>query len=84
MAKTAAERQAAYRDRRATAGENGEKRINTWVDAGAALALDRLAQHHGLSKRAILEQLVLAADEEIHSGLDPDSIEWATYFKVKQ
>ncbi len=84
MAKTAAERQADYRDRRATAGDNGEKRINTWVDAGVALALDRLAQHHKLSKRAMLERLVLAADEGIVSTLDPDSVEWATYFEVTQ
>lgn len=84
MAMTAAERQAAYRDRRATAGDNGERRINTWVSTGAALALDRLAQHHKLSKRAMLERLVLAADEGITSTLDPDSVEWGAYFEVTQ
>ena len=62
MAKTAAQRQADYRGRRATAGDNGERRINTWVSTGAALALARLAQHHGLSRRELLERLVLAAD----------------------
>ncbi len=84
MAKTAAERQADYRERRATAGENGERRLNTWVSTGAALALDRLARRHGLSKRAMLERLVLDADEGIVSALDPDSAEWATYFEVTQ
>lgn len=84
MAKTAAERQADYRERRVTAGENGERRLNTWVSTGAALALDRLARRHGLSKRAMLERLVLDADEGIVSALDPDSAEWATYFEVTQ
>lgn len=65
MAKTAAERQAAYRSRRATAGENGDKRINTWVDAGVALALDRLAEHHKLSKREMLECVLLDAYSEL-------------------
>jgi hypothetical protein len=84
MAKTAAQRQADYRSRRATAGDNGERRINTWVSTRAALALARLAQHHGLSRRELLERLVLAADEGIASGLDPDSAERATYFEVVQ
>jgi len=84
MAKTAAQRQAEYRDRRATAGENGERRINTWVSADAALALDRLARHHKLSKREVLERMLCAEDEGVSSGLDPDSAEWATYFEVMQ
>lgn len=84
MAKTAAQRQAEYRDRRVTAGESGERRINTWVSADATLALDRLARHHKLSKRGVLERMLCAEDEGISSGLDPDSAEWATYFKVTQ
>lgn len=68
MAKTVAERQAAYRDRRATAGDNGERRINTWVDAGVALALDRLAKHHKLSKRETLERVLLKAYGELVQG----------------
>lgn len=65
MAKTAAERQADYRVRRATAGENGERRINTWVSTRAALALARLAQHHGLTQRDMLERLLIEAGEGI-------------------
>ena len=84
MAKTAAQRQAEYRDRRATAGENGERRINTWVSTSTALALDRLARHHKLSKREVLERMLRAEDEGVSSGLDPDSAKWATYFEVTQ
>lgn len=64
MAKTAAERQADYRARRATAGEHGESRITAWVSVKAAAALDRLAQHHGLSKRDMLERLLLEAEKD--------------------
>jgi hypothetical protein len=45
MAQTTAERQAAYRARRATAGDdgNGDRRLSTWVTTEADLALARLA-----------------------------------------
>jgi hypothetical protein len=82
--RTAAERQAAYRDCRATAGENGERRINTWVSTGAVLALARLAQHHGLTQRAMLEHLIAVADDTITAELDPMSHAWETYFTVTQ
>ena len=81
---TAAERQAAYRQRRPTAGENGERRINTWVTTGAALALARLAQRSGVTQRDMLEQLITAADDEVVSNLDPRSPEWTAYFSVTQ
>ena len=82
--RTAAERQAAYRNRRPSAGENGERRINTWVNTGAALALARLARHHGLTQRAMLEHLVAVADEAITAKLDPTSNAWDAYFTVTQ
>lgn len=57
-AKTAAERQKAYRERRA--GEAGEQRINTWVAAAALRYLNALAQRHGLTQKIMLERLILA------------------------
>lgn len=81
---TAAKRQAAWRNRRATAGENGERRINTWVSTGAALALARLARHHGLTQRAMLERLIAVADEAVTAELDPMSHAWDAYFTVTQ
>jgi hypothetical protein len=56
MAQSGAARQAVYRQRRAMAGDNGERRINTWVATGAALTLARVARHHGVSQREILER----------------------------
>jgi hypothetical protein len=80
--KTAAERQAAYRRSRSTAGENGERRINTWVSTGAALALARLARHHGVTHREILERLIVAADKRIVAKIDYPSPEWTAYMRV--
>jgi hypothetical protein len=84
MAKTVAERQAAYRKGRAEAGENGERRLNTWVSTGSSLALDRLAKRYGVTKREMIERLVLEADQKIVGSLDPDSREWEEYFSVTQ
>jgi hypothetical protein len=81
-ARTVAERQAAYRKARPTAGENGERRINTWVTTGAALALARLARHHDLTQRQMLERLITVADDKITSKLDPGSPEWDAYISV--
>jgi hypothetical protein len=80
MAQSSAERQAAYRKCRPTAGENGERRINTWVTTRAALALERLARRDGITQRAVLERLITAADAAVLAGLAPDTPEWAAYF----
>jgi PAS domain-containing protein len=61
VAKTTAERQADYRKRR-NDGE-GDRRINAWVAAQADLALQRLAERHQVTKREMLEQLILRAAE---------------------
>ena len=84
MAKTVAERQAAYRKGRPEAGENGERRINAWVSTAAFLALGRLARSYGVTQREMIERLVLASDQQIVDGLDPDSAEWEAYFSVTQ
>lgn len=85
MTKTTRHRQADYRKRRPTAGDNGERRINTWVSTGAALALARLARRYGVTKRAMLERLITEADEQVLAGIDPDSDDqWSEYFNVTQ
>lgn len=79
MAKTAAERQKEYRARR-NEGE-GDRRLNSWITVGADLALERLALHNGLTKRAMLERLILDADGSVQAGLLLDSEEWDAYFR---
>ena len=82
MAKSVAERQAAFRKKRSHAGENGERRINAWVTTGTYLALARLARRYGVTNREILEKLVGEADQSISSTLDIDSPEWSVYYNV--
>lgn len=83
-AKTNAERQAAYRKSRATAGENGdgERRLNTFISTKASFALDRLARSYGVTKRDLLEKMLIEADNKIVSDLDLDSPEWDKYYGV--
>jgi hypothetical protein len=81
MAKTVAERQKEYRAKRPFAGEdgNGERRLNTWVSTRAYLALDRLAERYDVTKREMLERLVIAEDEKILSSMKLDSPEGEKY-----
>lgn len=48
----------------------------------AALALGRLARHHGMTRRDLLERLIVAADAAITAELDPRSREWDACFRV--
>jgi len=80
MAKTDAQRQAAYRARR-NDGE-GERRLNAWVSVKAHFALARLARRDGITKREVIERLALAADEALLNTLEWDTPEWEAYFGV--
>jgi len=88
MAKTAAERQKDYRAQRPFAGDNGERRLNTWISSNAHFALDRLAVSYGVTKREMLEKLVIAADENAIKklgGLDsPEGKAYLACLKVTQ
>ena len=66
------------------AGENGERRLNTWISTGAALALKRLAARYGVTQREMLERLVSEADQKILGTLDDDSPELGRYLGVTQ
>jgi len=84
MAKTAAQRQAAYRARRPLSGKNGngERRLNAWISSYADFALDRLAQRYCVTKREMIEQMAIQAEDEIIKTLELDTIEWDQYFNV--
>ncbi len=73
---TNAERQAAYRKR----ARLEDRRLSIWVDHRAALAMQRLARREGVTQAAVIERLVLAADNAVLGTLDEDSPEWAAYF----
>lgn len=58
------ERQAKYRTQRDIANDGeGERRLNTWISSRAYFALKRLAAGEGVSQKAIIERLILDADE---------------------
>ena len=82
MAKTAAQRQAAYRARRPHAGNdgNGERRLSIWIDTRASLALARLARRYAVTQQALIEQLLIAEDNRILAGIELDSAQWRAYF----
>lgn len=85
-AKTNAQRQADYRKRRVNAGDNGDgdQRLNTFISTKAAFALGRLARSYGVTKRDLLEKLLIEADDGVRARLgdDIDSPEWAAYHKA--
>lgn len=72
MALSNAERQARYRARRATAKENGEYRFNSWLVSDAHFALGRLASYRGLSKKDVIEQLIINADKLLRDSFQND------------
>ncbi|KAF7962097.1 hypothetical protein AWV80_25815 [Cupriavidus sp. UYMU48A] len=82
MALTSAERQAKYRASRATAGDNGERRLSMWIATGTDSALARLAHRYTVTKRQMLERLIAKAEDEVLSTLDVDSPEWHAYMKA--
>jgi Replication regulatory protein RepB len=57
QAMTVAERQAAYRARHRGAGGDGAL-LNVTISAAAKSELERLARHHGLTQRAMIERLI--------------------------
>jgi hypothetical protein len=82
VAKTTAQRQAAYRKRRGVVNHGeGEWRINTWVSSTAHLALQRLACRNSVTMREMLERLILNEDAEILAQLEPDTPEWDRYIQ---
>ena len=85
MAKTAAQRQSAYRARRAHAGPdgNGERHLSVWIDTSTWLALARLARRYAVTKRSMIERLVLAEEERILAAIEFDSPQWCAYFDDK-
>jgi hypothetical protein len=53
-----------------------------WVSTEADLALARLAQRYAVTKREMLERLVVSADAKILRTLEPDTEKWDAYMTV--
>jgi hypothetical protein len=72
MAKTPAERQAAYRQKHLHDIESNKARLNLIVGHQAKLALTRLAKRYGVTQTELLEHLIL---DEQKRALDTMSTE---------
>lgn len=57
----------AYRQRAQV--DANQRRVSAWISAEAALGLRRLARHHGVTQREIIERLVIAAQDEVMRDL---------------
>jgi len=77
MGMSNAERQAAYRARRPYEGPggNGERRVNTWVSTEAALALERMSRRYGVTKKEMIEKLIMEEAEKIEKGMSEEEFE---------
>ena len=84
MAKTVAERQRDYRARRGEAGENGERRLNLWIPTGAAITLQRLATFHGVTKRQILEDLLLKEDTLVTKNMTQEQFDAYVFSGIRK
>ena len=65
MAKSNVERQAAYRRRNLKSEEGKGERLDVVIDLHAKRALERLARHQGITLRAMLEKLLIEAEQAI-------------------
>lgn len=74
MTQSAAERQKAYRARRAH-----DHRLNLYIAADAGAALARLGRAFRLTQRQMLERLLLTAEHEHLQELAPGSPELLDY-----
>ena len=69
MAKTASERQAAYR------AKPDQYRLSMYINGEARAALAALARHWGCSQREILESLIVSAKDSTVSVMDDKELE---------
>jgi hypothetical protein len=70
MALTNAEKQARYRQKNLKDGNR--ERLQVVVSLHARRALERLAQHHGLTLAGIVERLALEEAERVTNCMDAD------------
>lgn len=64
--------------------DNGNRDLALTLSTRAALAINRLARHHQIDPRDVIERLVLAADHQISEGIDLDSAQWDQYFGLRR
>jgi hypothetical protein len=81
MAKNAKERQKEYRDRQRL--NSVDRRLNLWINSKAYSALERLTEHFKITKREVIEQLIIILDSDVTEIRKLDPIKWDEYFDEK-
>lgn len=75
MAKTNAEIQKQYREKQKEESEN--RRLNTFLNLHARLAIDKLALHYGITKKEALEKVILDYQTELTRSMsDEDFVKY--------
>jgi hypothetical protein len=70
MVKSDVERQRAYRARLRLDETAPKEWLRTVIDLHAKRALERLARHHGVTQRAMLERAILEAQARVFATMD--------------
>jgi hypothetical protein len=65
----------------ADGAESDDKRLVTAMNGREFFSLERLAAHHGLSKRAVLERLIWWADQSVVQSIGEDDAAFNRYLK---
>lgn len=76
-AKTAAERQAAYRIRKNDYED--KKNLNIWINSGSMLELKRIAKHMNIEPAELIEKLLSKEHNKIIKTLNNNE-KWNNYF----
>lgn len=69
MATSNADRQRAYRERHLNSTEGTADRLAMLVDVDAKRKLERLARHHGITQRAMLERIIADTERALVDGM---------------
>lgn len=76
MAKTNAEIQKQYREKQKDE-ESENRRLNTFLNLHAKLAIDKLALHYGITKKEALEKIILDHQTELTRSMsDEDFVKY--------
>ena len=71
MAMSNAEKQASYRKQKIQEGEGS--RLQSVISLHAKLAIQRLAQHYGITQAALIERLVMEEQKRVTDTMDGDA-----------
>jgi hypothetical protein len=72
MAKSAAERQAAYRQRHLKDIDGTKARLNLLIDQQAKFALERLSLSYAVTKQDLLHRLIIEEQDRLLKEMTPE------------